>query len=280
MDEPIIKETGPIMETTPPVELTENTGKPKKKGSLKILIIILAFLIFVALAYYLIFTLKLFEKMGLDSKDTTTEDQQVEENVDEDTVDEEVVTLSPFEGEFVSTQLPDGWSIKEYKDGQGTDMLTSGVTYEGLTGLKIFKDTTEVFYMQVVSGLGFAGCPYYAKFEDESTDYYEQILEDNEVSGENVTVTDYTDTQYEEFTWLGVPFRRIAKVYVYDTVLGNSYFESPCVPSLISFDDITLYTLDQDMGSSTYDYGATEDSTLEDLLIVDQILNDMELADL
>lgn len=275
MDEPINTGTVPVTATTPPVELTENTGKPKKKSSLKILIIILAFLIFVALAYYLIFTLNLFEKIGLDTSKTTTEEQNTQQDVEED-----IITLSPFKGEFISTQLPDGWSIKEYKDGEGTNMLTSGVTYTGLTGLKIFKGTTEEFYMQAVSGLGFAGCPYYAKFEDESTTYYDKILEDNQVSGQEVTVTDYTNTKYEEFTWLGVPFRRIAKVYVYDTVLGNSYFESPCVPSLISFDEITLYTLDQNMGSSTYDYGATEDATLEDLLIVDQILNDMELTDL
>lgn len=280
MDEPIITEKEPIMETTTPVELTENTGKPKKKSSLTILIIILAFLIFVALSYYLIFTLKLFEKIDLGSTDKTTEDQEVEESTDGDTQDENVIQSSTFDGEFVTTQLPDGWSIKEYKDGQGINMLTSGVTYTGLTGLKIFKDTTEVFYMQAVSGLGFAGCPYYAKFDDESTAYYEQILEDNEVSGQDVTVTDYTDTEYEGFTWLGVPFRRIAKVYVYDTVLGNNYFESPCVPSLVSFDDITLYTMDENMGSSTYDYGATKVSTQEDLLVVDQILNDMELIDL
>lgn len=253
-----------------PEQVPDANPSPKKKLS-KIFLFILIPLLFIGIAYYLIFPLNLLEKLGSVDSNSTNEQGEEEEEDNSSTL------LVDFEGEYISTEIPEGWSIVEYEDGEGTNMLTPGIEYTGLTGLKIFKNTTEIFYMQAVSGLGFSGCPFYAKFEDESTSYYQQILENNEVSGDTVTVTNYTNTEYEEFTWLGVPFRRIAKVYVYDIIPGNSYFESACVPSLVSFYDLTLYRLGEGPGSSVYDYGAKESATGEDLLVVDQILQDMVL---
>ncbi len=246
----------------------------KKKGVKfpKALLFLLGFLLFTGIAYYFIFTLKILENLSPEESNEKTQEQETTEEAQEDAVD-----MSIFQGEYISTNLPLGWSITEYTDGEGTDMLTPG-TYSGLTGLKIFKGDTEIFYMQAVSGLGFAGCPNYAKFDDESTTYYEQLLVDNEGSGETINITDYTDTEYEEFTWLNLPFRRIGKTYLYDVILGNTYFEPPCVPSLVAFYDLTLYHVQGGPGSSVFDYGATEDATLEDLLVIDQILQDMVLT--
>lgn len=257
MKEPVIKEV---------------VKERKKVKFPKALLFLLGFLLFAGITYYLIFNLKIFENQPIEeSNEETQEEETIEETEDDE------IEMAQFQGEYISTNLPLGWSITEYTDGEGTDMLTPG-TYSGLTGLKIFKEDTEIFYMQAVSGLGFAGCPNYAKFDDESTTYYQQLLVENEVSGEVINITDYTDTAYEEFTLLGLPFRRIGKTYLYDVISGNNYFEPPCVPSLVAFYDLTLYRAQEGPGSSTYDYGATDEATPEDLLVVDQILQDIALT--
>ncbi len=261
----------------PPVEHPLNET-PKKKSFVKPLLFILIFLLLAAGIYYLIFEMNIIEKLtGENLDNNVAEEQPEEDDIEEDT--KETETLTPFDGEYISTEIPDGWEIEEYKDGEGTTMLPDIGGYTGLTGLKIFKGEQEIFFMQAVSGLGFAGCPNYAKFTDENPEYYSQIVEDNEIIGEDLNVTDYTNSQYQEFTWLGIPFRRIAKEYLYDETLGNEYFESPCVPSLISFENISLYTSEDGYESSTYDYGAKEDATEQDLLVVDQILADMKLVE-
>jgi len=264
-----------VLPPPPPTQVPNIPENPKEKSFLKPLLFIFIFLLLAAGIYYLIFELNILETLtgkNLDNDITNGQDTQQEEEI----VQEQ---LLPFVGEYISTQTPEGWKVEEYLNGEGTDMLaTYEDGYTGLTGLKIFKGETEIFYMKAVSGLGFAGCPEYAKFTDENLDYYAQILEDNEISGMELTVTDYTTSEYEEFTWLNTPFRRIDKEYIHDTQLNNEYFESPCVPTLISFNDITLYSMGEDFDSSTYDYGATEIATEEDLLIVDQILTDMKLV--
>lgn len=278
MEENISMGQSPVQSSSPtqPQNHTTSTAPdtPKKKSFVKPLLFILIFLILGFGIYYLIFEMNILETLtGKNLDNDSSNGQEVEE-----TQEEETETLTPFEGEYISTQLPQGWSITEYKDGDGTDMLSEGSEFVGLSGLKIFKDETEVFYMQAVSGLGFAGCPSYAKFSDENPAYYSQILEDNEVSGIEVTLTDYTGTEYEEFTWFGIPFRRIEKTYIYDTQIGNEYFESPCVLSLVSFNEILEAEMDGQTYPTTFDYGAVEQAVEEDLLVVDQILSDMDIV--
>lgn len=249
---------------------------PKKRSFVKPLLFVLIFLLLAAGIYYLVFKMNILETItGKNLDNNKTEEQE-----SEDVSNEKAETLIPFNGEYVSTQSPDGWSIKEYFDGEGTNMLPETDKYIGLTGLKIFNGEKEVFFMQAVSGIGFAGCPNYAKFKDENPTYYSKILADNEIIGEELKLTDYTNSEYEEFTWLGIPFRRIGTEYVYDETPGNEFFEPPCVPSLISFsDDVSMYTSEGGYGSSTYDYGLKNDITSEELLVVDQILADMSFAE-
>ena len=261
--------------TPPPTQVPPIPDKPKRKSFLKLLLFLFIFLLLATGIYYLIFELNILETLtgkNLDNDNTNGQETEQGEEIAQE-------QLLPFIGKYISTQIPEGWSVKEYLDGEGTDMLAAYEEgYTGLTGLKIFKGESEIFYMKAVSGLGFAGCPQYAKFTDENPDYYAQILEDNEVSGMDLTVIDYTTSEYVEFKWLNTPFRRINKEYIYDTELNNAYFESPCVPTLISFNGITLYSMGGDFDSSTYDYGATDLASKADLLIVDQILTDMELV--
>lgn len=274
-------ETQPAPPPPPPVQ-QPISEPPKKKSFIKPLLFIFIFLLLGAGIYYLIFEMNILEAITDKNLDNNSTDEQNTEETQEQKEDgeevEETETLTPYEGKYISTKLAEGWSVEEYVDGEGTEMLPGGTQYTGLTGLKIFKGEEEIFYMQAVSGLGFAGCPNYAKFTDENPEYYAQILEDNEVSGQELTVQDYTTTQYEEFTWLGMEFRRIEKEYVYDEIANNEYFEPPCVPSLVAFDNVKLYSDIDGYESSTFDYGAKDIATSQDLLVVDQILNDMELV--
>ncbi len=243
----------------------------KRSNRMKILIVTLSCLLFLAIGYYLIFTLDVFRKGGneLDNEEENVEQEEVD-NIEEDT------TLFP--GKYISAALPNGWSIEEYENGQGSTMLNTQETYSGLTGLKIFKEDIELFSMQAISGLGFAGCSNYAKFSDESTTYYQQILMDNEISGTELTIHDFRNSQYSEFTWLGVPFRRVEKTYIYDVMPGNEYFESSCVFTLLSFSDLTLYRIDGKYGSSAYDFTPSNSATQDELLIIDSILESMSLV--
>ena len=280
MGEQPIQPPSPETQPSPPPPVQQPISEPpKKKSFVKPLLFIFIFLLLGAGIYYLIFEMNILETItGKNLDNSSTSEQDTQDTQDEEITEEE--TFTPFEGEYISTKLPEGWSITEYLDGEGTTMLPGETEYTGLTGLKIFNGDTEIFYMQAVSGLGFAGCPNYAKFADENPEYYAQILEDNEVSGQELTVQDYTATEveYEEFTWLGMEFRRIEKEYVYDEVANNEYFEPPCVPSLVAFDNVKLYSDIDGYESSTFDYGAKDIATSQDLLVVDQILNDMELV--
>ncbi len=245
-----------------------------KIGSIKILIVILLCILFLAVGYYLVFTLKVFRK-------STNEQETYNDVTGQDTESELEnngnVEFILFEGEHISASLPTSWRIEEYVDGQGSTMLTPGETYSGLTGLKIYKEDTLLFSMQAVSGLGFSGCPNYARFPDESKEYYEQTLIDNEVSGQELNIQDFTSSSYSEFEWLGVSFRRVGNTYVYDTISGNDYFESSCVFTLVSFYDLTTYRIDGKYGSSAYDFGATQSATTSDLETIDDILDSMAL---
>jgi len=251
----------------------------KRKNKMKILLVTFSCLLILAIGYYLIFTLDIFRKSeeNLDFENNIAQEENQEDIIDSSEEEIEVETTL-FTGKYISATLPLDWRIEEYENGKGSKMLTSEGTYSGLTGLKIFKDDVELFYMQAVSGLGFSGCPSYAKFKDESTDYYQQTLTDNEVSGQELEIKDFTTTPYTEFKWLGVPFRRVEKTYVYDVKPGNQYFESSCVFTLLSFYDLTLYRIDGGYGSSVYDFGPTGVASPQDLEILDGILKSMSLV--
>lgn len=250
----------------------------KRKNKMKILLVTLSCLLLLAVGYYLIFTLEIFRKEQ-DSPDL--ENDIVQEAIDdkEETAEKEIPeTNTLFTGKYIIATIPKGWRIEEYENGQGSKMLTSGLKYTGLTGLKVFKQDSEMFSMQAVYGLGFAGCPNYAKFKDESITYYQQIVSDNEVVGEQLNINDFTTSPYTEFKWLGLPFRRVDKTYVYDTKPGNQYFESTCVFTLVSFPDITLFKADGNFESSAYDFGATDSASQQDLLLIDGILESMKIS--
>jgi hypothetical protein len=268
--------------------LQESPQKQKevKKDKSKWILLVLLLLLLIGCIFYSILNLNSFDitqgdehqisDEPWDSSDNNLfkEENPSEQKEDVETEDE----LSIFTGESIGAQLPANWTIVEYYDGEGTTGISQEYEgFTGLTGLKIFKNEAEIFYLQAIYGIGFPGCPSYAKFEDENPSYYEQMLENNEITDVEIEVTDYTESEYVEFEWLGTTFRRVNKYYNYDTVSGNEYFEPSCVPTILTLEGLEYYPPDGPSAKS-YDYGPTENASEEDLLIVDEILESMILA--
>jgi hypothetical protein len=85
----------------------------------------------------LIYVAYLTDLIKIPFLDKANTNMQTEETVDDTTIVK--TQTQTFIGEAVTATLPKGWSIQEYFNGEGSDMLTEGVTYTGLTGLKIFN---------------------------------------------------------------------------------------------------------------------------------------------
>jgi hypothetical protein len=200
--------------------------------------------------------------------DDESEEEQEEEDLEEES------SFTTYEGSAFSAITPDGWTIVEYMDGDGTDMLVDGLTYTGLTGLKIFNGSDTILEMIAVSGIGFIGCPELPIFEDSSEEYLEEQEGYNEVSGTDLVTYDYTDTEYSDFEWFGKDFRRVNTTLYFDTVEDNEYFEPQCEGGLVTVPGFSFEDSDGYEGVA-YFYGIMEDATEEQLGVLDSILASM-----
>lgn len=266
--------------------------KPKKKTWLIVLVIVLAVL-FLSVSGYIVYQEFIKDDEVVDDGVEISQDEEelsdpdlIEEDVEvceigEEECEEEIGVheeFTRFEGEVLSAELPEGWSMIEYFDGAGTDALPVEMgDYFGLTAVDIVNpESLQVFTIQAVSGIGFVGCPNYVLFEDDNPAYQNEQKTISDEMGEPLNITNYTDEEYSEFEFLGVTFRRVGEEYYYDTQEGNNYFEPPCVEGLLTLEG--LYFTDEDgMKYEAYFYGGTEDATLEDLKVVDEILESVKL---
>jgi hypothetical protein len=273
-------------------EQVENTIS-KKKSPLPIIIATLSFLILVivgVIVYFQFFNAK--DNTTTDDVNTNVEDTDDvsntsdvtdgvcsidEENCD-DTEEVESTEMTDFSGNVLSAQLPKGWRLIEYMDGEGTDYLIEDETYTGLTGLAIVNpDSKRVFSMMAVTGIGFAGCPVYAQFEDDNPSYFAEMEDAAMVVDGTWDVKDYTNVTYSEFEFLGTTIRRINKDYYYDAREGNNYFEPPCVDGVIGLEGL-MFTDSGGYDGEAYFYGAEDTATEVDLDIVDTILESVKLV--
>lgn len=290
-------DTNTVSPTTPVVEEKEinlNTEKkvrsPKRVSKWLVVVVVILSVLFFTVAGYIVYT-NILNPAPVTTEDDTdsTEDDSTDDEVctvDEDCDDtteeekdddtEESSTIE-FEGDVISATLPDGWSIVEYFDGDGTESLPEGMNFVGLTALDILNPGDEqVFTLQAVSGIGFVGCPEYPVFEDNGENYMFEQESASIDMGETLNTIDYTDSEYIEFEFLNTTFRRIGKKYFYDTQEGNNYFEPPCVDGLLTLEG--LYFEDDDgYKYEAYFYGATEIATESDLLVVDTILPTLQI---
>lgn len=286
-----------VVEQTPVVENTTTTPEvipPKEKDTKQILLIAIIVLLLTLLllsvgimAYQKGYLDNIFKKDQTEEQATgdeeTTNDQEVTDTEEEQTeetdttqTEQEKATETLYKGTTIQATVPTNWTVEEYYDGDGTDSLPDGTTWEGLTGLKIKKDSVEKFSVRAVSGIGFIGCPSYAKFSDYSPAHLAENQSIVDEIGDTMNILDYTNADYAEFEWLGTTFRRIGFEYFYDEQEGNSYFESPCVTGVLSIEGLDFTDSDGNGGGS-YFYGAASGASNTELLTIDEILGSMKL---
>ncbi|MHC1716614.1 MAG: hypothetical protein AB9915_01805 [Candidatus Dojkabacteria bacterium] len=204
-----------------------------------------------------------------DVEEENTGENASEENATEETAEE--AELKVFNGEYVSAIAPDGWLIVEYENGDGSEMLVDGVTYAGLTGIKISNGSKEVMKFEAVSGIGFVGCPEIPLFDDSSAAYKQEQETMNEEVGMDLTTVDYTDAEYSEFKFLGKTVRRVDTRLYYDTVVGNAFFEPQCERDFMTLKGLSFVD-SYDYKGEAYEYTISDSSTDAELLILDGIL--------
>ena len=130
----------PIMEN--PVESITPIQPPQKKQP-PVLTIILCFILIVTLLFlYLLFFTEALDNVKIFNPQDENSQQDGEDNQEEDETPEFIA----YEGETFTAQLPtqwsiSDWSIEEYYDGDGTDMLTD----EEFTGLTGFLNSKKIF---------------------------------------------------------------------------------------------------------------------------------------
>lgn len=202
--------------------------------------------------------------------------EEIPDSPDAEEAEEEAETTA-FTGDYVTGDLPDGWTIIEYENGLGSDLLTTGTTYVGLTGLEILNPSDEVVLkLEAVWGIGgIEACSQYYQFPDNSTAYYNDTVAQAAEVGVTPTVVTFTEGDYVEYELLGTTVRRVGTDLYWDKISGNSYFEAACGMSemFLILDDIS-YDADT---YTQHDYQWTLDDTTStsELLQLDTILESL-----
>lgn len=184
-----------------------------------------------------------------------------------------------FEGDYIKAKLPEGWSIKEYKDGEGSDYLVDGSNPKGLTGLEIKRGENIILKLEAVDGYGVIDCGELAHFKDFSKEYEEKWMGGDREIGEKTKVLDFTNTAYSEAILFGTKIRRVGKTFYYDTVEEGPYFESHCTRVILVFKDL-MFTVGEGSNQSKhgdYQYTLSEDVSEDNLLLLDGILKSMKV---
>jgi hypothetical protein len=233
----------------------------------KIIILVIIFLLALAAgaaAYYFYY---------LPQKETPAEDANPPA--------EEGPTLIDYKGQYVKGQAPEDWTIVEYQNGAGSDMLTEGVTYTGLTGLEVKNPAAAVvFKLKAVYGIGGAGgCSTYFKFTDDSTVYYNSLVSENSEAGAAApTIVDLQGLPYSALSIFGTSARRIGTNLYWDTVPAATYFEAACgmQENLFEFTN-PKFSVGGGETHGTYQFTVLSSASVEDLETLDSILNSLTI---
>lgn len=268
----------------PPMEQTENKVVPVEKKGKDIWVILLNILLALITIFLLAYVAYKNGYIDIDNifntKEEGEEQSSEEENEDdeeateiEETEDDEVV-MGTYEGDAFSAIIPEGWSIVEFTDGDGSDMMVEGVTYIGLTGVTVFHGEDQILHVKAVSGIGFVGCPELPLFSDSSAAYKDEQDDINAEVQMEMELLDYTTTDYSDFEWFGKDFRRVNTSFYYDTVPGNNFFEPQCERIAIGVPGFSFEDADGYEGTA-YFYEISEEASEEELETLDGILASM-----
>ncbi len=270
---------------TQPTSSKENVVNPTPtKGNTIVIINVLLTLLVVGLGVYIFMTSKKLkeENKVSDKKTNIVKEEKKDEGESEIQVEKEVDKKPPqqkFVGKYIKADLPTGWKIVEYENGDGTTMLDSMSKWEGLTGLQITKGGKEIMRMEAVSGIGFeGGCRELPRFKDYSSEYEAEMIKFAEEMGEKTEILDLTNKENSEFEWLKVRVRRVSNILYQDSVEGKEYFEPPCdLYKIIPTEGPYFKAVGYDYVNH-YIHEISSSATTSELKDLDGILRSMELV--
>ncbi len=256
---------------------TDNTKKRSNTGKIIIFAFLIGFIVILCTAagagatwYYM----QQSEETEESSEDNDNGGENEDENDDQGDDEEEEVEMTTLDGEYITGEYPEDWTVIEYVDGDYADMLVDLTDYIGVTGIEVKKPNGQtVFNLKAVHGIGgMGGCDNYYEFSDSSQAYYNEMLNESQAVGINMTTVDLTGSNYSEFTFFGTPVRRIGMDMYYDTDTTNNSFDAGCgINAQFWWLDGLQYDA-AGMSTSGYEVELTgnltdaEFSTLEDIL--------------
>ncbi len=272
------------LQPTPPKEsVVEDIPK---KGNFLVVANVLLTLLVIGLGVYIFVTDKKVKELKIKDKDKesviqedTDEEDVVIEKKEENKNEKEIVSkpqTKSFTGKYIKAELPTGWEIIEYGDGEGTEFLMDGTNYKGLTGLKISYNQKNILTMSALDGFGSNECSKLPHFKDSSEKYENDMREMSEETGHTFELLDYTNGGYQEYKWFDRNIRRVGDTFHYDTKNNNAYFEPQCLFSVVAF-ETSLFS--SDSGSPTmnsYQYELEKTVTKTVLEQLDTILKSMK----
>lgn len=218
----------------------------------------------------------LLDSVSEDNEETTENTEDESEPSGTGDAQSTTSDTAKFTGDYITAEMPTGWIITEYTNGDGTDMLVEGVTYTGLTGMKISKPGgTVVFKMEAVSGIGGVdACGEYFKFSDSSPSYQSDVETQSADLGVPTTIVDLTGGTYSEFYFLGKRVRRINNNLYWDKTAGTGTFDAACGMEHMFWILPLSFTADG-MASSTYQISIESGVSPADLNSLDDVLESL-----
>lgn len=218
-----------------------------------------------------------------DSEDEDMENEETEttevEETEETEEGEEEEELSMWEGTYVTAELPEGWTITEYYDGDGSEMLVDGPTYAGLTGLTVNNpEGVTVFKLEGVQGIGGPdSCENYYQFSDSGEDYYNDIVANSALVGVTPTVVEIAEGDYTESSLFGLELRRAGYNIYWNKSEDEGVFNAACgiEGRILSLDTLTFDTDGTATGS--YQFTVVSTATATELGTLDEILHSLEV---
>lgn len=192
--------------------------------------------------------------------------------------------------EFVKANLPDRWTIKEYKDGQRSKYMIDANydsiadTYKGLGAIEIINPRNEiVFSMTMIYGIGgTATCDPIYKFTDTEERYINTILEGNKANGvSNAAIIDLTSSDFGDYNLFGLNVRYVGTgIYVNSDYSNTTNFNPSCdeLKDVVTLTDPKIFYVDDNLndGEATSIYKIISNPQSYDLEGLHQILSSLK----
>jgi len=196
--------------------------KKSIKAHEKILLCILvAILLVVALVFSLHFVL--VRNNTTSSQGDTDLEENNSTSSTEVLVSQEPEPLVQFDGTYIQAELPENWSITEYDDENGMEMVAGGVVgYNGLTGFDISNSEGKtIFQFRGVDGVGDSGrCSEIFQFSDTVQDYVTAKVNtwNSYGNGDEAKIIDLSTASYTESSLFDRTYRRIGSTFYWKNI--------------------------------------------------------------